>query len=141
MGVFDTDWVDLGAVFNIERSCGRLGEKPAALPLTPNGKLDRRALPAPEQPVGAVRPWLAMWCGGFCGSDAAELRAHLGRRSRDRTARISRPAASARPRISPARCSSRDSLDSRARTRARAEHIAKETAPADLVNLPVSREF
>ena len=109
MGVFDTDWVDLGAVFNIERSCGRLGEKPAALPLTPNGKLDRRALPAPEQPVGAVRPWLAVWCGGFCGSDAAELRAHLGRRSRDRTARISRPAASARPRISPARCSSRDS--------------------------------
>jgi hypothetical protein len=82
MSVFDTDWVDLGAVFNIERSCGRLGEKPAALPLTPNGKLDRRALPAPEQPVGAVRPWLAMWCGGFCGSDAAELRAPLGRRSR-----------------------------------------------------------
>ena len=25
MGVFDTDWVGLGAVFNIERSCGRLG--------------------------------------------------------------------------------------------------------------------
>ena len=48
MSVFDTDWVDLGAVFNIERSCGRLGEKPAALPLTPNGKLDRRALPSPE---------------------------------------------------------------------------------------------
>ena len=45
MSVFDTDWVDLGAVFNIERSCGRLGEKPAALPLTPNGKIDRKALP------------------------------------------------------------------------------------------------
>ena len=25
MGVFDTDWVGLGAVFNIERSCGQLG--------------------------------------------------------------------------------------------------------------------
>jgi hypothetical protein len=25
------------------------------LPLTPNGKLDRRGLPAPEQPVGVVR--------------------------------------------------------------------------------------